>query len=63
VQLDGVRRWHYEPPVTGVVGGKEVRCCSTSTQVRAHLGYDPTGKDHADMRLLRERLGVEAVTN
>jgi hypothetical protein len=31
----------------------------TLTQVRAHLGYPPTAKDHTGMRLLRDRLGVD----
>ena len=59
VQLDGVRRWHYEAPVIGTIGGTDVRCCAVTTQVRTHLGYDPNDKDHADMRLLQERFGVE----
>jgi hypothetical protein len=28
-------------------------------QVRAHLGYRPTDKDHRDLRLLGERLGLD----
>jgi lincosamide nucleotidyltransferase A/C/D/E len=59
VQLDGVRRWHYDPPTTGVIGHREVRCCTVETQVRAHLGYEPSDKDFVDMRLLRERFGCE----
>ena len=58
VQLDGIRRFHYDPPVTGSIGGVEVRCCPASTQVRAHMGYEPTETDYTDMRLLRDHLGV-----
>jgi lincosamide nucleotidyltransferase A/C/D/E len=29
------------------------------TEVRCHLGYQPTAKDREDMGRLRERLGVE----
>ena len=36
-----------------------MRCVDAPTQVRAHVGYPPSGKDHADMRLLRDRLRVE----
>lgn len=59
VQLDGVRRWHYDPPTTGVIGRREVRCCTVDSQLRAHLGYEPSNKDFADMRLLRKRFGCE----
>jgi hypothetical protein len=31
------------------------------TQVCAHLGYPPSAKDRTDMRLLRDRLGVDLV--
>jgi lincosamide nucleotidyltransferase A/C/D/E len=51
--------FHYPPPVTGSVGGRPVRCVDAATQVRAHLGYPPTAKDRADLRLLHERLGVD----
>jgi lincosamide nucleotidyltransferase A/C/D/E len=59
IQLDGVKRWHYEPPVKGTVGGIEVPCCPVTTQVRAHLGYEPGSTDYADMHLLRDHLGAE----
>lgn len=51
--------FHYAPPVRGVVGGRSVPCVPAETQVRAHLGYPPTAKDHRDVRLLGERLGLE----
>jgi lincosamide nucleotidyltransferase A/C/D/E len=53
--------FHYPPPVAGTVGGRAVRCVDARTQVRTHLGYPPTAKDHADMRLLRDRLAVDLV--
>lgn len=59
IQLDGVKRWHYEPPVNGTIGGTGVRCCPVTTQLRAHLGYEPGANDYADMRLLRDQLGAE----
>jgi lincosamide nucleotidyltransferase A/C/D/E len=59
IQLDGVKRFHYEPAVRGTIGGIEVRCCSVGTQLRAHLGYDPGNNDYADMHLLRDQLGAE----
>lgn len=59
VQLDGVKRWHYELPVTGTIRGAEVACCPATTQVRAHLGYEPGRTDFVDMRLLRDEFGVE----
>lgn len=51
--------FHYPPPIAGTVGGRAVRCVDALTQVRAHLGYPPTAKDHTDLRLLRDRLGVD----
>jgi lincosamide nucleotidyltransferase A/C/D/E len=59
--LPGGGSFHYPPPVGGTVGGRAVRCVDAPTQVRAHVGYPPTAKDRADMRLLRDRLGVELV--
>jgi lincosamide nucleotidyltransferase A/C/D/E len=59
--LPGGDSFHYPPPVGGTVGGRAVRCVDAPTQVRAHVGYPPSGKDHADMRLLRDRLRVELV--
>jgi lincosamide nucleotidyltransferase A/C/D/E len=59
--LPGGGSFHYPPPVDGTVGGRAVRCVDAPTQVRTHLGYPPTTKDHTDMRLLRDRLGVELV--
>jgi lincosamide nucleotidyltransferase A/C/D/E len=59
IQLDGVTRWHYEPPAKGTIGRIEVQCCPVTTQLRAHLGYEPGSTDYADMRLLRDHLGAE----
>ncbi len=58
VQLDGVGRWYYEPPVSGTINGVGVRCCSLSTQLRAHVGYEPDDNDRADMQALNEEFGV-----
>jgi lincosamide nucleotidyltransferase A/C/D/E len=51
--------FHYGEPVGGVVDGRTVLCVPAETQVRAHLGYRPTDKDHRDLRLLGERLGLD----
>lgn len=51
VQRDG-SRWHYDPPVSGQIAGRPVRCCSVATQLAAHLGYEPDDHDFADMRVL-----------
>jgi lincosamide nucleotidyltransferase A/C/D/E len=59
--LPGGGSFHYPPPVGGTVGGRAVWCVDAPTQVRTHLGYPPTAKDHTDMRLLRDRLGVQLV--
>jgi hypothetical protein len=61
VQRDG-RRWHYDAPVTGVVAGRSVLCCSLATQRRAHTGYEPDEKDVTDMRLLAEQFSVTVLT-
>lgn len=59
IQLDGETRWHYGPPVDGLIDGRQVRCCSVETQLRAHEGYEPDSNDFADLRLLRDRFGCE----
>lgn len=59
IQRDGETRWHYPPPVDGVIDGRPVRCCSIDTQIRAHVGYEPDDNDIADMRLLHDRFGCE----
>jgi lincosamide nucleotidyltransferase A/C/D/E len=51
--------FHYRRPVRGRVAGRAVLCVPAETQVRAHLGYPPTAKDHRDLRLLGERLGLD----
>jgi lincosamide nucleotidyltransferase A/C/D/E len=43
---------------TGRIAGRLVPCLSAVQQVRFHLGYPPLDKDHHDMRLLRDRLGL-----
>ena len=59
--LPGGDSFHNPPPVGGTVGGRAVRCVDAPTQVRAHVGDPPSEKDHADMRLLHDRLRVELV--
>ncbi|MGH9171627.1 MAG: nucleotidyltransferase domain-containing protein [Acidimicrobiales bacterium] len=49
LQLDGVTRWHYAAPVAGTIDGVTIGCCSVECQVTSHLGYEPDGKDRADM--------------
>ena len=58
IQLDGIRRWHYDPPVSGAIAGRTVLCCSLECQLAAHLGYEPDAKDRADMELLALRFDV-----
>lgn len=43
----------------GVIAGREVPCITAALQVEFHSGYEPSEKDRADMRALREatRLG------
>jgi lincosamide nucleotidyltransferase A/C/D/E len=56
-QLDG--GWfHYPAPTAGVIAGRTVACVPAQTQIRCHLGCQPTDKDHHDMRLLAQRLGL-----
>ena len=57
LQLDGVTWWRYDAPVSGIVAGEPVLCCSLETQLRAHLGYEPREVDFADMRALADRFG------
>jgi lincosamide nucleotidyltransferase A/C/D/E len=55
--LDG-GRFHYGPPVEGVIAGRRVRCVAVESQLRCHLGYQPDDDDRADMRRLSERYGI-----
>ena len=59
VQLDGVKTYHYEPPVVGSIAGKTAACCSVEDQVRCHRGYEPTAKDRTDMGELARVFGIE----
>lgn len=45
--------------VTGRIDGVEVPCVSVAQQVFFHQGYEPAGRDLADMRALREEFGVD----
>lgn len=44
----------------GVVAGQQIPCLTAEVQVECHGGYTPDANDFHDMRLLRERLGVDA---
>jgi len=43
----------------GTVGDREVRCLTPEAQMLCHTGYEPSDKDFREMRLLRQRFGVE----
>jgi lincosamide nucleotidyltransferase A/C/D/E len=43
---------------TGRIGGRDVPCLAAPTQLVAHSGYESDASDHADMSVLRDRLGV-----
>jgi lincosamide nucleotidyltransferase A/C/D/E len=43
----------------GVIGGERVRCGTAEAQVLAHSGYELADVDIRDLRVLRDRLGVE----
>jgi lincosamide nucleotidyltransferase A/C/D/E len=51
--------FHYPRPVEGVIDGHRVPCVDALTQVRCHLGYEPSDKDRRDTALLAESCGVE----
>jgi len=44
----------------GTVAGREVRCLTPEVQVLVHAGYELSEKDYRELRLLRERFGVDA---
>lgn len=56
--LPGGESFHYPPPTTGTIGGHPVQCVDAATQVRCHLGYEPTEKDQRDMARLHESTGI-----
>ncbi|MFI8867917.1 MULTISPECIES: nucleotidyltransferase domain-containing protein [unclassified Streptomyces] len=45
--------------VTGTIGTATVRCISAEQQALFHQGYEPAGRDVADMRRLREKFGID----
>lgn len=54
--------WRYPPEGfhgEGTVAGRRVRCLTAGVQVECHDGYELDEVDIADMRLLRDRWGVE----
>jgi lincosamide nucleotidyltransferase A/C/D/E len=50
--------YHYGPPVTGLIEGRGVPCCSVETQVEIHQGFEPDANDRADMAHLAKRFGI-----
>ena len=61
-RTDDERDWTY--PAEGFtgrgrVGGRAVHCLSAAVQVLVHDGYELEEKDYGELRLLRDRLGVE----
>jgi lincosamide nucleotidyltransferase A/C/D/E len=51
--------FHYPPPATGVIGDRIVSCVDAATQVRCHLGYEPSTTDFDDMRALHGATGID----
>ncbi|MFE3518091.1 nucleotidyltransferase domain-containing protein [Streptomyces sp. NPDC059166] len=45
--------------VTGTIGTTTVRCISAEQQFLFHRGYEPTGRDVADMGRLGEKFGID----
>ncbi|MFI8002809.1 nucleotidyltransferase domain-containing protein [Streptomyces sp. NPDC086010] len=45
--------------VTGTIGTVTVRCISAERQADFHQGYEPAGRDVADMAHLRRKFGIE----
>ncbi len=44
---------------TGVIDSRTLPCLTPEVQVECHTGYQPDATDFHDMRVLRERLGVD----
>jgi lincosamide nucleotidyltransferase A/C/D/E len=43
----------------GLIDGTPVSCLTPEFQLQVHAGYELTRKDHEEVRLLRERFGVD----
>lgn len=61
-QMEDGDTWTY--PATGLagsgsIGGTRVRCLTPALQMRVHAGYELEAKDHAEIRALHERFGVD----
>ena len=61
-QMKGGREWIY--PTEGFAGrgrvaGRQVRCLTPEVQVLVHDGYELGEKDYRELRLLRDRFGME----
>ncbi len=42
----------------GLIGGRQVRCCSPELQLELHAGYEPRDRDRHDVRGLSERFDL-----
>jgi lincosamide nucleotidyltransferase A/C/D/E len=51
--------FYYPAPVHGKLGDRSVSCVDAETQVRCHLGYEPSEKDRLDMHRLHAATGVD----
>jgi lincosamide nucleotidyltransferase A/C/D/E len=61
-QMDNGKTWIY--PAEGLAGighiaGRQMRCLTPELQMRVHVGYKLSAKDHKEIRALQERFGVE----
>ena len=54
--------FHYDAPTTGVINGTQVTCVDATTQLRAHVGYEPQPEDHADVAALVARFRLPLPT-
>lgn len=61
-QMENEMAWTYPAyglAGTGRIGGRDVRCLTPALQMRVHAGYELSDKDHAEIRALHERFGVD----
>ena len=59
IQLDGVKRWHYDAPTTGRIAGRPVACCTVGTQIKGAPRLRP-GRRRPCGRCRRSRQQVRA---
>jgi lincosamide nucleotidyltransferase A/C/D/E len=61
-QMDNGKTWTYSAEGlagVGLIAGRKVRCLTPELQMRVHAGYELSDKDHEEIRILKERFGVE----